>query len=391
MIDFSNCMVDNTKGFNGANGSKISIIYENKAYILKFRPQKDGIYSNGHYSEYIGAHISNFLGYEAHQTLLGTYNGNDVVALLDFAPDKEKIKLYDFASLKNQIIDSKRNGYGTELQDILTSFKEQNLFNEIELEKYFWDTFMLDAFLGNFDRHNGNWGYVKNLETNEVRLSPRFDFGSCLYPKAQEKEVLNIMENETEIDKRTYQFPTSAIKIDGKKINYFEFLQNIDKMSIICKSSLFLFVERVKQIDLKKYIMENPDFQEIPHKRREFFLIMLKNRFEKILLPAYEKLQNSIAQDILSKTENGNIFVTKLIKSEWFEKLSESLLQENIDFFFIKEETGDISLFINEYDAEKFIQIQKIFFDSINTEIESNSHQIIKDDISSYLEEYDDI
>lgn len=368
MIDFSNCIVDNTKGFNGANGSKISIIYENKAYILKFRPQKNNIYSNGHYSEYVGAHIANYLGYEAHQTLLGTYNGQDVVALLDFAPDKEKIKLYDFASLKNQIIDSKRNGYGTELNDIMTSFKEQTLFDKIKIEKYFWDTFMLDSLLGNFDRHNGNWGYIKNLETNEVKLSPRFDFGSCLYPKAQNKDIQNIMQNEEEINKRIYQFPNSAIKIDDKKINYFEFLQDIDKMPPMCKACLFSFVEKVKQIDLKEYIMTNQDFQEIPQERKEFYATMLESRFEKILLPAYEKLQNKFIKNLLVETENGDTLITKLIKPEWFEALSNSLIKENLNFSFLKDQNKNILLFLKEEDTEKFLQIQKDFFDSIGAE-----------------------
>ena len=35
------------------------------------------------------------------------------------------ITLQDFASLKNRIIDSERNGYGTELNDILSTIDEQ--------------------------------------------------------------------------------------------------------------------------------------------------------------------------------------------------------------------------------------------------------------------------
>lgn len=35
------------------------------------------------------------------------------------------------------------------------------LAKEAELPlQYFWDMFVVDALLGNFDRHNGNWGFL---------------------------------------------------------------------------------------------------------------------------------------------------------------------------------------------------------------------------------------
>ena len=56
MIDFTNAKVTN-KAYAGANGSKISILYNNKIYMLKF-PQhpklNDNIsYTNGCISEYM--------------------------------------------------------------------------------------------------------------------------------------------------------------------------------------------------------------------------------------------------------------------------------------------------------------------------------------------------
>lgn len=37
MIDFTNSIITN-KTFNGANGNKLSIIYNNEKYMLKFPP-----------------------------------------------------------------------------------------------------------------------------------------------------------------------------------------------------------------------------------------------------------------------------------------------------------------------------------------------------------------
>ena len=37
-----------------------------------------------------------------------------------------------------------------------------------ELEAYFWDMFVVDAFIGNWDRHNGNWGFLYSQEKDEL-------------------------------------------------------------------------------------------------------------------------------------------------------------------------------------------------------------------------------
>ena len=36
MIDFTPCAVNKFKGYGGANGNKINIIYQNESYMLKF-------------------------------------------------------------------------------------------------------------------------------------------------------------------------------------------------------------------------------------------------------------------------------------------------------------------------------------------------------------------
>lgn len=82
-------------------------------------------YSNSCFSEYLGCQIYEIIGIPVQKTMLGTFtvNGKEkiVVACRDFT--SHGIVLQDFASLKNQMIDSERNGYGTELSDILQTFR----------------------------------------------------------------------------------------------------------------------------------------------------------------------------------------------------------------------------------------------------------------------------
>ena len=55
-------------------------------------------------------------------------------------------------------MDSEQNGYGTEISSIMTAIDEQTLIPHAEMKSFFWDMFIVDAMLGNFDRHNGRYG-----------------------------------------------------------------------------------------------------------------------------------------------------------------------------------------------------------------------------------------
>lgn len=153
LIDFSSCPVINTKLYGGSNGKKIGIIFNNEKYLLKFSSKNNGKYSNSVISEYIGCHIFNLLGFSTQETILGKYkNGKEylVVACKDFT-EPNKI-FYDFASLKNSIITSSKLGFGTELDEVLDVILEQNLYDKVKLKEFFWQMFIVDSFVGNFDR-----------------------------------------------------------------------------------------------------------------------------------------------------------------------------------------------------------------------------------------------
>ena len=45
----------------------------------------------------------------------------------------------------------------------------------VELENWFWDMFIVDALIGNWDRHNGNWGFLYDTVQDEMKLAPVYD------------------------------------------------------------------------------------------------------------------------------------------------------------------------------------------------------------------------
>ncbi len=91
MIDFTNLPVRN-KTYAGANGSKISVLYNNELYMLKFPAvpaiNKEMSYANSCISEYLGCHIFESIGIPVQKTMLGNYTKNGkqkiVVACKDF-------------------------------------------------------------------------------------------------------------------------------------------------------------------------------------------------------------------------------------------------------------------------------------------------------------------
>ena len=283
MIDFTNSIKKN-KAYAGANGSKIAVVYNGEQYMLKFPPfptiNKGISYTNSCISEYIGCKIFESVGIPVQETILGTYTSNGktkiVVACKDFT--KPGITIQDFASLKNRIIDSERNGYGTDLADILSTIEAQTSIDSELLKTRFWDMFIVDALIGNWDRHNGNWGFLYNANTDEVSLAPVFDCGSSLYPQADESIMQAVLNDKNELNHRVFDMPLSAITYNGKKINYFKFISVAEFAE--CNEALKRITSRIDMEKIFEIIDSTPSITEL---QKDFYKVMLSERKEHIL------------------------------------------------------------------------------------------------------------
>lgn len=111
------------------------------------------------------------------------------------------------------------------MPDILETIEKQKFLSPTLLLDHFWDVFVVDALLGNFDRHNGKWGFLVSPGSRDISPVPVYDYGSCcLLPQGDERVMREVLSNEEALAARVYQFPTSAIKVSGQKINYYDFL-----------------------------------------------------------------------------------------------------------------------------------------------------------------------
>ena len=296
MIDFTNCEINNFKYYGGKNGGKICIVYNDEDYMLKFPSANDGIveqeYSNSCISEYVTCHIIKTLGLNVQETLLGKYhlNGNEkiVVACKDFTSNGTILK--QFAELKNSQIETSKNGYGTELEEVLETIENQLIYDVKQLKEFFWDMFIADSLVGNFDRHNGNWGFLINENLKKIEIAPIYDCASCLYPQLTDNKISEIIDKDEEMEARVFVFPTSALKKNDKKINYFEYINSLKNED--CNMALARMFPKIDMVKITGIIDETPFISDV---RKEFYKKIVKMRYEKILKNSYDKWQREIS------------------------------------------------------------------------------------------------
>lgn len=284
-IDFTLCERLPGRAYNGANGKKIAIRYDGDVWMLKFPPSAAEkptalSYTNSCLSEHLASTIANMIGLKSQETRLGTFsNGKTktVCACRDFTSGGKVF--YDFCSIKNTVIDSDTGGTGTELDDVLETIDMQSFVDPVMLKTYFWDLFVVDAFLGNFDRHNGNWGFLVDPMTRKAEIAPAFDFGSCLLPQADDEIMRRVIEDKAERDARIFNFPASALKQNGKKIGYVEFIA-ANKETILA-SSLKRIVPKIDLAAIAAFIDDTPLLTDL---QRCFYKTYLPARYEALFV-----------------------------------------------------------------------------------------------------------
>lgn len=295
IVDFSDAKQIINK-YGGADTKK-TIIYNDKFYLLKFpnnaNQNKEVSYSNNVFSEYLGCHIFNCVGIVAQNTILGIYkqeNGitKNVCACEDFTGNGWR--LVEFQNLKNSFPEtaSSSNGRNTELSEILDVINNHTDINDkVTLKEHFWNMFIVDALIGNFDRHNGNWGILVNDETQDMKMAPVYDCGSCLCSQLTDEQMEMILNNKTELNNRIYNRPTSTIIENDKRINYYEFISSLKNEE--CNVALKKIVNKIDMAKIEQEIDKMPIISDI---RRQFYKTLLNSRYEVILKKSYDKLIN---------------------------------------------------------------------------------------------------
>ena len=163
--------------------------------------------------------------------------------------------LKQFAELKNSQIETSKNGYGTELSEVIETIEKQIIYDQKQLKEFFWEMFICDSLVGNFDRHNGNWGFLINEKEKKVEIAPIYDCASCLYPQLTDEKISEIIKNDEEMEARVYVFPTSALKLNDKKINYYDYISSFQNED--CNNALLKIYPKINPKKINNIIALN--------------------------------------------------------------------------------------------------------------------------------------
>lgn len=302
---------DHKWGIKDQDGNRYMVKTADKISEDK-RNELNSSYSNSVLSEYICCHIVELLGYKVQETMLGKYTFNnseekDIVVCKNFIEDENKYKLIEFKDIENSLLDRKPPKV-PHIEDIYEILGKDNPYFTLEMSKKalerYWDIFIVDSLIANFDRHANNWGYILDKKQDKIiDFAPVYDCGSCLYPQLSDKVIEDILASPEEIDKRIFKFPNAALIIEGKKTNYYEYINSL------CNEDTTNALLRVyPKINLDKINAFIDNLEELSDIRKLFYKTMLQQRYDKILTPAYQKVMKQQMQgtDIEKKEELKN-------------------------------------------------------------------------------------
>lgn len=317
LIDFSECEEDQTHDYAGSD-RKTGIIYNGEPYMIKFSEKNSTpldigtSYVNNTISEYIGSHIMKSIGLPVHETLLGVLNGELVVACKNFTSLGDT--LHEFSWYMRKHYDS---------GDIRKLPKYEQIYDVIKIDKAlrpiadsaiarYWDTFVVDALIANFDRHKGNWGYIYNAFTGKTRLAPVYDCGSTMFPQLSSDGMEEVLQNKKEVARRTLLFPSAAMLLSGVKPSYRDMLSS--GFDHYCDEAL---LRMAPKIDIEKIdrIIESIPILDDAHV--SFYETILKTRKrENIDYSFHLRTQGAVDTDALARLKGGQPYDEKLFEKE---------------------------------------------------------------------------
>lgn len=290
--------------YNTGLTEKTAILLDGIAYM--FKPATEDRYGNYQAtseSEYIGSHIYQMIGIPAHETLLAKYKGRIGVLCKDFLVNSSSdLILYEFAAVaKDYFIKEGISSPGlsrekVSLSQISQVLGQADLLEEIRIEAHnrFWQMFVIDSFIENYDRHIGNWGYIFNKNTESISLAPVYDCAASFNPQHSDEDLTDLLElsPETMLYRLDFGYQSSAIRNSNPnvKMSLEHILFDIKEPG--CMKAVHEIVPKIKET--MPSLLEMIDSVEtLSDKRKEYIKTTLRYRLDNILIPTYQKLDRN--------------------------------------------------------------------------------------------------
>ena len=104
--------------------------------------------------------------------------------------------------------------------------------------------------------------------------------------QADDEIIQRVLGSQDERNLRVYQIPLSIIKVNGSKINYYDFIYSLQNRG--CNMALKRIHPKIDMTKINHIIDETPYISEL---QKQFYKAMLRERKEKIPDVSLQKLQ----------------------------------------------------------------------------------------------------
>lgn len=288
--------------YGGNAGRKIGVLDANhEPWMVKFPEPTKGMrgnvasYTTSPLSEWLGSHIYGLLGIPVHETSLGICEGKVVCGCKDFTyPD---LRLHEFHEVKNSIPDEMAgyeerpsDGRSLYLGDVIAALScLGGPYAAFDASTRFWDMFVVDGFIGNSDRNNGNWGFLSQSD-DVIGLAPVYDNGNAFFNKRRDSTTeQRLLDDNLILQDAVGASLSCYLSRDGHRISPMRFIGEGQVQD--CMQAVGRFLERLDLNALHDLIGSVPetalDAELLPESVKEFHLQVLTSRVREVMLPAY--------------------------------------------------------------------------------------------------------
>ena len=290
--------------YGGRGGYKDGILIDGEYWFIKYPKSTKSMYGNARQidyttsplSEYIGSHIYAILGYDVHDTLLGIKNGRVVVACKDFCLIRGGLS--EIRSIKNtynsrlseqlESYHESKSGDRVNLPELMFHLENNRQLKDIPgIKNHFWDMVVIDIFIDNNDRNNGNWGLVFNGQT--YKIAPVYDNGNAFANKTSDERIREHLAKSDDLESIILDATMTAYEMDGHVLNARRILQmNIPELRDALERNVRKIEDHLDEI--YTLIDQIPETYEghlvCSSDRKTFYKEGLRIRYEKLLKEA---------------------------------------------------------------------------------------------------------
>ena len=207
--------------------------------------------------------------------------------------------------LKNSLSDDEEefssapsDGESIYLPDVLSAIELSPVLRSIPgVRERFWDMFVIDAFIKNPNRNNGDWD-VLYLPDGTYELASVYDNGSSLFNKRSASLATRRLDSPDELEQDAFGANVSCYRLPsinnpkGIPIHPFSYMESTHNPDL--DAAVVRFAERVDLAAIDELIDSIPEEAYgiilMPDPVRTSHKTLLRKRYEEGILPVYRRI-----------------------------------------------------------------------------------------------------